>query len=125
MGKTALVWGANGISGIATIEALLERPASDISTVIAASRRPPLIPFKDDRVKFVSVDLLSNDVEQIAGKLNEVGADKTEIVFAYAYIEKSDPHELETVNMELLQKSLDSTVTVAGKNVKHVVLQTG
>ncbi|PWN48886.1 NAD(P)-binding protein [Violaceomyces palustris] len=123
--RTVLVWGANGVSGIAAVKALLDRPKTEIDGVIAVSRRPAQIPNKDERYKFLSIDLLNAEVEEVIEKLNQVGGQQVDTALHYTYIEKKDQQELTDINMVLLKKALDATVGAAGKKFRHFHLQTG
>lgn len=124
--RNYLVWGANGVSGTAALRALVEQPASVVGTIIAVSRRPPQIDLKDDRIKFISVDILSASATEIAGKLKAVhNGDKVNVALHYTYIEKKSNDELIQVNHDLLVKALDATYLAAGKNLNHFHLQTG
>ncbi|SNX81982.1 related to Progesterone 5-beta-reductase [Melanopsichium pennsylvanicum] len=123
--RNYLVWGANGVSGIAALRALVEQPASSVGSIIAVSRRPPQIDLKDSRIKFVSIDILNVSVSEIASQLKVNGGESVDVALHYTYIEKKDAHELLDVNHVLLSKALDSTYAAAGKSLKHFHLQTG
>lgn len=122
--KTAVVWGANGISGAACLTELVKRPASEWSRIIAVSRRPMQSDTKDERVRFVAVDVLKSAPEEIAAKLKEAGGENITHAFHYTYIEKASEKELVDVNTELLDRALRATAE-ASKNVKMFLLQTG
>lgn len=88
-GKTALVTGANGISGFHTMRVLLESPER-WTKVWAASRRPPppemldLLPKEArSRVEHVACDFLSLP-EDIAKQFKEKGV-TADAVFFYSY----------------------------------------
>lgn len=123
-GQNALVFGANGISGIATITKLLEKPESEWAKVIAVSRRPPQLDFKDPRLIFVSIDLLSTPIPEIAKRLLDNGASEAHHAFFYAYIEKATDEETTDVNTELLKRSAQA-VENACPDLKSFTLQTG
>lgn len=87
--KTAIVTGANGISGFHTLRVLLESPER-WTKVWAASRRPPppemmaLLPKEAlSRVEHVACDFLSSP-EDIAKQLQDKGV-KADAVFFYSY----------------------------------------
>lgn len=87
--KTAIVTGANGISGFHTMRALLDSPER-WTKVWAASRRPPppemmeLLPKEArSRVEHVACDFLSSP-EDIAKQLQEKGV-TADYVFFYSY----------------------------------------
>jgi len=67
-GYTAIVAGANGITGAHIVRAL-ERAPKRWRKIYAFSRKPPTIPL-GDRTTFVSVDFLS-DPKRIAEVLQE------------------------------------------------------
>jgi hypothetical protein len=86
---TAIVTGANGISGFHTMRVLLESPQR-WKKVWAASRRPPpeammkLLPQEQrDRVEHVALDFLS-EPEEIAKVLKDKGV-TADVVFFYSY----------------------------------------
>ncbi|SJX60703.1 related to Progesterone 5-beta-reductase [Sporisorium reilianum f. sp. reilianum] len=123
--RNYLVWGANGVSGIAALRALVEQPKDVVGSILAVSRRPPQVDLKDARIKFVSIDILNASVDEIADKLKANGGDKVNAALHYTYIEKKDAQELLDVNHVLLSKALDATYAAAGKQLKHFHLQTG
>jgi len=120
--SVALVFGANGISGTAALDVLLQSPS--FSKIVAVSRSEPKLDYKTSRISFVSVDLLQSSIQEIADKLNQAGAADAAHAFHYAYIEKSDELESVEVNKNLLDKALRSTALVA-KGLKSFLLQTG
>ncbi|GAA5911664.1 hypothetical protein JCM6882_006934 [Rhodosporidiobolus microsporus] len=121
--STALVFGANGVSGLALLDALTASSSLEWKKIIAVSRRPPVLDHQDDRVKFVSVDLLG-DVDDLASKLQEAGGEEATHVAFYAYVAKSEENELIEVNRKLFGNSLEAVSRVA-PNVKAFLLQTG
>lgn len=123
--RNYLVWGANGVSGIAALRALVEQSPESVGSILAVSRRPPQVDLKDERIKFVCIDLLNASVEDIAGKLKQNGGDKVNVALHYTYIEKEDAQELLDVNHILLSKALDATCAAAGNQLRHFHLQTG
>ncbi|PWZ01361.1 hypothetical protein BCV70DRAFT_198790 [Testicularia cyperi] len=123
--RNYLVWGANGVSGIAALRALVEQPESVVGSILAVSRRPPQVDLKDKRIRFVSIDILNASVDEITDKLKQNGGESVNAALHYTYIEKKDPQELLDVNHVLLEKALDSTCAAAGSNLKHFHLQTG
>jgi NAD(P)-dependent dehydrogenase (short-subunit alcohol dehydrogenase family) len=98
MGKVALVFGANGVSGLALLEALFEQPKSEWSKIVSVSRRPPQLDHKDDRVHHISIDLLHKSAEDLAAEIDKAGGREVTHAFHYTYIEKSDENELTEVN---------------------------
>jgi actin-like ATPase involved in cell morphogenesis len=123
--NVACVWGANGISGIAMIDALVEQPRNEWSKIICISRRPTQLDVDDDRIYFISIDILKASVDEIITELAKAGGESITHVYHYTYIEKKDEKELDEVNKILFQKALDVTVKIANKQVKCVSLQTG
>lgn len=88
-GLTAIITGANGISGFFTLRVLLQSPQR-WRKVWALSRRPPtpemmalLTPEQRDRVEHVSVDFLGKP-ETIASAMKEKGV-TADAVFFYSY----------------------------------------
>lgn len=89
--KTALITGANGISGFHTLRVLLESPER-WTKIWAASRRPPppemmeLLPKEArSRVEHVACDFLSSP-EDIAKQFQDKGV-KADAVFFYSYLQ--------------------------------------
>jgi hypothetical protein len=123
--NVACVWGANGISGVAMINVLTEQSRKEWSKIICISRRPTQLDVEDDRIHFISIDILQASVDEIATELLKAGGEKITHVFHYTYIEKKDENELDEVNKTLFQKALDVTIKITGKHVKCVLLQTG
>jgi hypothetical protein len=123
--NVACVWGANGISGTAMIDILVEQPRNEWSKIICISRRPTQLDVDDDRIYFISIDILKASVDEITKELLKAGGEAITHVYHYTYIEKKDEKELDEVNKILFQKALDVTVKIAGKRVKCVSLQTG
>ncbi|CEQ42713.1 SPOSA6832_04552, partial [Sporobolomyces salmonicolor] len=99
---TALVFGANGISGIALLEALSATSSSEWAKIIAVSRRPPVLEHKDPRIVFESIDLLTSPKE-IAAKLKHAGAAEATHAFFYSYVAKEDEKELIDINERLFR----------------------
>lgn len=95
MSKTALVFGATGISGIAAIDVLLKD--SSYERVIGISRRP----IDRKGVDYISIDLDGSSDTQIADKLIKGGADTSTHIFFYAYIDSQDIQEQNSVNNKL------------------------
>jgi nucleoside-diphosphate-sugar epimerase len=136
-GLTAVVTGANGISGFHTLRALLESPER-WAKVYALSRRPPpkemmaLLPESQRlRVQHVAVDFLEepSKIVQSLKKFN-VTAD---YIFFYSYLQPVPPpgaavwsnaEELVKVNRALLDNFLQA-IQLADITPKRLLLQTG
>ena len=71
----ALVFGANGISGTAMLQALTEQSpsANKFKKIIPISRRPPQMKIDDSRMQFLSIDILKSDLNEIIQKLKDAG----------------------------------------------------
>ena len=81
---TAVVTGANGISGYYMLKVLSQSPQR-WSKIYCLSRRPPLIPGGlPDNVTHIALDFLK-DPQEIAAVLKEKGV-KADYVFFYSYI---------------------------------------
>jgi len=136
-GLTAIITGANGISGFYTMRALLDSPER-WSKIYALSRRPPPedmmnLLTKDQRlrVQHVACDFLqSPSTIASAMKAAKVTAD---YFFFYSYLQPSPPpgariwsnaEELVKVNSALLSNFLGALTEIAVKP-KRVLLQTG
>ena len=123
--KVACVWGANGISGMAMVDVLAEQAHNEFSEIICISRREMQTDVEDERIHFISIDMVEANVDQIVRELRKTNGHMITHMFYYAYIQKMNENEEDEVNRMLLQKALDVTKEVAGKNVKCVSLQTG
>jgi nucleoside-diphosphate-sugar epimerase len=139
-GLTAIVTGANGISGFHTMRVLLESPER-WSKVYALSRRPPpekmmqlLTPDERSRVQHVSCDFLS-EPEDIAKALKSTTADLTTVshVFFYSYLQPkpepgaaawSNAEQLVKYNTSLLSNFL-AALQLTNIQPRRVILQTG
>ncbi|KAK1759073.1 NAD(P)-binding protein [Echria macrotheca] len=126
---TAIVTGANGITGAHILRTLVNAPKR-WSRIYALSRKPPTVPL-GDRVTFVSVDFL-NEPGIIAKTLHEnnVSAD---FAFFTSYLQPppkegqglwSDVDEMERVNVSLLSNFL-TALTMSRIIPQRFVLQTG
>jgi hypothetical protein len=120
--KCAIIFGANGISGIAMTKTLLA--SDEWGPIVCVSRRPPQLETNDSRIQFVSIDMVTSSAEDLASKLSATGAATAQYAFFYTYIEKQDPQEIADVNKMLLEKALQATSLVAPK-LKSFMLQTG
>ncbi|KAF2163354.1 hypothetical protein M409DRAFT_37286 [Zasmidium cellare ATCC 36951] len=130
-GLTAIITGANGISGNYLMRVLAANPER-WSRIICLSRRPPLIPGGlPNHVEHIPLDFLK-DPKEIATTLKEhnVTADH---VFFFSYIQPtpkegaglwSNAEELVKVNSELLENFLQA-LKVASIKPKRFMLQTG
>ncbi|RDW63746.1 hypothetical protein BP6252_11291 [Coleophoma cylindrospora] len=139
-GLTAMVTGANGISGFNTMRVLLESPER-WSKVYAVSRRPPppemmslLPPDQLARVEHVACDFLESS-ESIAKTLTSSSADLSSVshIFFYSYLQPqpdpgapawSNAEQLVNVNVNLLTAFLGA-LPLANIHPKRVLLQTG
>jgi nucleoside-diphosphate-sugar epimerase len=136
-GLTAVITGANGISGFAMLRALLDSPER-WSKIYAISRRPPakemmnlLQPDQRSRVQHVACDFLDSpeDIAQVL-KSSSVTAD---YIFFYSYLQPrpspgsapwTNASELVRVNVSLLSNFLDA-LSLAGIKPRRFCLQTG
>ncbi|OAP65517.1 hypothetical protein AYL99_01489 [Fonsecaea erecta] len=134
---TAIVTGANGISGFHTMRVLLDSPER-WSKVYALSRRPPpkdmmaLLPESQrSRVQHVAVDFLE-DPQKIANAMTAAGV-KADYIFFYSYLQPKPPpgapvwsnaDELVKVNTALLDNFLGA-LTLSKIIPKRFLLQTG
>jgi nucleoside-diphosphate-sugar epimerase len=137
---TAIVTGANGISGFATMRVLLESPGR-WSKVYALSRKPPpremmalLTESQRSRVQHVAVDFL-HDPATISDALTKAGV-TADYIFFYSYLQPkpradqpkthtwSNADELARVNKALFGNFLEA-LEQAGIRPKRLLLQTG
>lgn len=137
-GLTAIVTGANGISGFFTMRVLLENPHR-WHKIWTLSRSPPpkemmdlLRPEQRDRVEHISVDFLGKP-EDIASAMKAKGV-TADAVFFYSYLQPkttikgahpwANAQELADVNSTLLGNLLDA-LPMANIKPKRFLLQTG
>jgi len=123
--RVACIWGANGISGTAMIDLLIEQSSNEWNHIICISRRPFQLDSKDNRIDFISIDILHSTTDEIVTELEKVNGKTITDVFHYTYIEKSNEDELDKVNKILLEKALDACVKISGKTIQSFSLQTG
>ena len=84
--RIACIWGANGISGVAMVDHLLEQSSSQWKQIICISRRSCQLDIEDNRVDFLSIDIINSTVDQIVEKLEKVnGKNMTDIFSLYIY----------------------------------------
>lgn len=130
-GLSAIITGANGISGFNTMRALLSSPKR-WSRIYALSRSPPpeammslLSPEARSRIEVVTCDFLQ-DAESLSKNLKQAGVDHADYVFFYSYIHKdwSEADALVESNVALL-KNLLGALELAGIKPTRFVLQTG
>ncbi|KAK8227317.1 NAD dependent epimerase/dehydratase family protein-like protein [Phyllosticta capitalensis] len=128
---TAVVTGANGISGQHLLRVLGQSP-SRWSKIYSLSRRPPMGTELPANVTHISVDFLSKP-EDIAAVLREAGVTKIDYVFFFSYIQVapepgkplwSNAEAMCVKNTELLANFL-SALSVASVIPRRVLLQTG
>ena len=126
-GLTALVAGANGISGQYMLRVLSQNPQR-WTKIYSLSRRPPQ-GFNAPNVEHVALDFLSGE-ENIRKTLNEKGVKKVDFVFFFAYKEASGPDgELWAGQEQMVEENgkMLEDFLLAMKEVpfKRIVLQTG
>ncbi|KAF2461897.1 NAD dependent epimerase/dehydratase family protein-like protein [Lineolata rhizophorae] len=130
-GLTAIITGANGISGQHMLRVLGQSPER-WTKIYCLSRRPPMVPGGlPGNAEHVSLDFLKSP-EEIAQTLKSKGV-KADHIFFYSYIQVdpkpgqglwSDAEEMTRVNVELLTNFLES-LTLASIKPKRFMLQTG
>ncbi|KAI3391348.1 hypothetical protein diail_7499 [Diaporthe ilicicola] len=130
-GLTAIITGANGISGNYMLRVLAEAPER-WTKIYCLSRRPPAIPDGlPENAEFISLDFLK-DPEEIAKVLKERNV-KADYVFFYSYVQAkpkeggglwSDAEEMCNVNTALL-RNFCSALTLSSITPKRIMLQTG
>ncbi|OAL38093.1 hypothetical protein AYO20_02545 [Fonsecaea nubica] len=129
---TAIVTGANGISGNYMLRVLSQAPQR-WKRIICLSRRPPLLAGGlPQNAEHIAVDFLKTP-EEIAAVLRSHGVDSVDHVFFFSYIQLepkagqglwSDAAEMARVNTQLLQNFLGALVR-AHLKPRRVMLQTG
>ncbi|KAF2690074.1 NAD dependent epimerase/dehydratase family protein-like protein [Lentithecium fluviatile CBS 122367] len=128
---TAIITGANGISGNYMLRVLSQSPER-WSKIYCLSRRPPMIPEGlPANAEHVECDFLKGSGE-IARCLQERGV-RADYVFFYSYVQVkpkkggglwSDAEEMCKVNLALLQNFCEA-LPLAGIKPKRIMLQTG
>ncbi|TVY22203.1 Uncharacterized protein LHYA1_G008927, partial [Lachnellula hyalina] len=125
---SAIVTGANGISGSAIVDVLAGSPER-WETIYAISRRPPLS--TQPHVKAIAADFLSSP-EDISELLRKEGV-KADYVFFASYVQPptklgqalwSNTEEMDKMNVSLLSNFL-SALTINGTVPTRFFLQTG
>lgn len=127
-GLTALVAGANGISGQHMLRVLAQH-SDRWSKIYALSRRPPQGLFESPNIETIALDFLSGK-KNIKETLEANGVKKVDYVFFFAYKESSGPdgelwagqEQMVEENGQMLE---DFMLAMDGIPVKRVVLQTG
>ncbi|GAO50907.1 hypothetical protein SAICODRAFT_91654 [Saitoella complicata NRRL Y-17804] len=128
-GQSAIVAGANGISGVHMLRILSKAPER-WSEIHSLSRRPLQENFGEN-VKHTAVDFLDTSPEEIAEKLKE-GNVKGDYVFFFAYVQPREEgqglwsmaEKMCEVNGKLLSNFL-AALTIADIHPKRIILQTG
>ncbi|KAI4624546.1 hypothetical protein J4E83_004221 [Alternaria metachromatica] len=130
-GLTAIITGANGISGNYMLRVLAQDPER-WTKIYCLSRRPPAIPDGlPKNAEHIPLDFLQ-DSEDIAKVLKDKGV-KADYVFFYSYVQVkpkeggglwSDAEEMCKVNTALL-KNFCEALLIANIKPKRIMLQTG
>ncbi|KAK1479609.1 NAD dependent epimerase/dehydratase [Colletotrichum cuscutae] len=129
-GLTAIITGANGISGFNTMRALLDSPKR-WKTIFCLSRRPPpeemmnlLSADARSRIEIVTCDFL-DEPASIAKSMKEAGV-RADHIFYYSYIHKlwTDVDGLVESNVALLKNFLEA-LELADIKPTRFILQTG
>ncbi|KAE9581310.1 Short chain dehydrogenase gsfE [Colletotrichum fructicola] len=129
-GLTAIITGANGISGFNTMRALLDSPKR-WKTIYCLSRKPPpeemmalLSPEAQSRIEIVTCDFLQEPAS-IAKSMTQAGV-RADHIFFYSYIHKdwSEAEALVESNVKLLKNFLGA-LELAEIKPSRFVLQTG
>ena len=123
MSKVAFITGANGITGSAILQHLVENTsANEWSQLIVTSRSPFKTIVSDPRIKFIALDF-GEDVKTLATKMADVCSNVTNAYFS-SYVHKDDFSELNAANEKLFSNFLDALIETAPK-LQNVTLQTG
>ena len=122
-GKVALITGANGITGNAVLEYLVQNTTTEQwSQIITTSRSPFKAIVSDPRIRFIGLDF-SNPASELAPKMRDLCKTVTHAYFS-SYVHKDDFAELNTANSALFENFLHALVEVA-PSLENVTLQTG
>lgn len=123
MGKTAFITGANGISGSAILEYLVENTSNaEWTSIIVTSRSPFKTTVSDPRITFITLDF-TKDADTLVGQMQELCKPVTHAYFC-SYVHKDDFNELNAANEALFENFLDALEKTAPK-LENVTLQTG
>jgi nucleoside-diphosphate-sugar epimerase len=123
MGKVAFITGANGITGSAILEYLIQTTNSEQwSKIIITSRSPFKSTISDPRVEFIALDF-SQKPEILAEKMCWVCKEVTHAYFA-SYVHVDDFAELNTANRSLFENFLNALLEVS-PDLENCTLQTG
>lgn len=123
MGKVAFITGANGITGSAILEYLVQTTtAEQWSKIVTTSRSPFQTTINDLRVDFIALDF-SQKPEILVEKMSGICKDVTHAYFS-SYVHKDNFAELNTANRALFENFLTALVDVAPE-LENCTLQTG
>src|SRR5947209_9844365 len=123
MGKVAFITGANGITGSAILEHLVQTTNSEQwSKIVITSRSPFKSAISDPRVEFIALDF-SQKPEILE---EEMGGVCKEVIHAYfsSYVHVDDFAELNTANRLLFENFLSALFEVS-PDLENCTLQTG
>ncbi|KAL6707680.1 hypothetical protein ACN47E_003801 [Coniothyrium glycines] len=136
-GLTAIITGANGISGYYMLRVLAQDPER-WTKIYCLSRRPPVLPDGlPKNAEHIALDFLKQP-EEIASVLKEKGV-KADYIFFYSYLQttpkaqsgpkpaaglSSDAEEMCRVNVALLRNFCEA-LPLASIKPKRILLQTG
>lgn len=134
-GNHALVFGASGITGWGTVNAILEDYPSPESfeKVTALTNRP--LPLEvaqwpsssSEKLQVVSgLDLLRGDQASLEAEMKRrvPGIEKVSHVYFYAYVMDMDPKKEIQINVDLLKRAITAVESLSS-SLKFVVLPTG
>jgi nucleoside-diphosphate-sugar epimerase len=123
MGRVAFITGANGITGSAILEHLIQTTTSEQwSKIITTSRSTFKSTISDPRVEFIALDFSQKPdilVKEMRGLCREV----THAYFS-SYVHKDDFAELNTANSSLFENFLTALLEVS-PDLENCTLQTG
>ncbi|OZJ03934.1 hypothetical protein BZG36_02930 [Bifiguratus adelaidae] len=131
--RTALVYGATGISGLNLIEYLAKNTTTDEwDRIIGICRRKEVNldpistkPTADPRIRLVGgIDLLNDSEEEIIRQLRLAKVQETTHVFYFSYKEEPTEDKLIETNATMLRKALRCTDAVA-PHLQRWLLQCG
>ena len=122
-GKVAFITGANGITGNAILEYLVETTTSEQwSKIITTSRSPFKAIVSDPRIDFIALDF-SKPSSELATKMKDLCKPVTHAYFS-SYVHKDDFALLNSANSALFENFLGALVETA-PDLENVTLQTG
>ena len=120
--ETAVVTGANGVSGQAMLKLLLKSPRRWATIFAISQGESPIGVATDPRVQYIAADFLDKP-DSIASLLKAKAVTSGQCFF-FSYKDSTDPLVMQQVNGAMLKNFINAT-HIADAIPKRIVLQTG